>query len=293
MSASELYATINSAKESFDHIYNQPIPHGYFTTLGGLDYEIPSNAKPVLQSVIAGLREARGIAVPTVLDLGCSYGINGALLKYDLEVADLVSRYRGRELNGTPVGSVIGEDARFFARLDAKDDLRVVGLDSADRAVRDAVTAGIIDAGIAANLEVGPLDPAAAAIVAGADLIASTGCVGYVTERTFDRLAAAATGEDGLAPWVASFVLRVFPYDEIASTLSDWNLVTEKLDGRTFAQRRFASDEEQAETIQALERRGIDPTGLETEGRLHAEFYLSRPECEATALPLAALVPDA
>ena len=292
MSASDLYATINSAKESFDHIYNQPIPYGYFNILGGLDYEIPSNAKPVLQGVIAGLKDVRGIAVPTVLDVGCSYGINGALLKYDLEVADLVNRYLGRELNGTPVHKVIGEDARFFARLDAKDDLRVVGLDSAERAVRYAVSAGIIDAGIAANLEEAPLAPDAAKIVAEADLIASTGCVGYVTERTFDRLAEAAIGEGGPAPWVASFVLRAFPYDDIAAALSERGLVTEKLDDRTFAQRRFASDEERAQAIQTLERRGVDPTGLEAEGWLHAEFYLSRPIHEVAGLPLAALVPE-
>src|SRR3546814_4460330 len=37
-------------------------------------------------------------------------------------------------------------------------------------------------------------------------LIVSTGCVGYVSNRTFERLAACTA--HGEAPWVASFVLR-------------------------------------------------------------------------------------
>ncbi len=288
MTESGTYSEINSGKETFDDIYNQAVPFSYFKTLGALDYEIPSTAKPVLRTVITALKETREIEVPTVLDLGCSYGINGALWKYDLEVSDLVGRYAGRELNGTPVNTIITEDARFFDALPSTEDLRVVGLDVADRAINYAVKAGILDAGVAENLEERSLSARAAEVVAGADMIASTGCIGYVTERTFDRLAPVVT--DGGAPWVASFVLRMFPYDEIAATLDSWGLVTEKLEGRTFTQRRFASEEEKAHVLAQLERLGLDPTGLESEGQFHAEFYLSRPVDEACRLPLDALV---
>jgi SAM-dependent methyltransferase len=288
MAEPSVYSEINSGKEAFDDIYNQPVPSGYFQTLGALDYEIPSTAKPVLRTVIAALKDSREIEVPTVLDLGCSYGINGALLKYDLEVSDLVERYAARELNGTPLTQIIGEDARFFDALKPSNDIRMVGLDIADRAVDYAVKAGILDAGITANLEQEALPSRAAEMVAEVDLIASTGCIGYVTERTFDRLAPAAT--DGDAPWVASFVLRMFPYDGIAATLDSWGLVTEKLEGRTFTQRRFASADEQAHVIAQLDRLGLDPSGLEAEGQFHAEFYLSRPKTEVIRLPLETLV---
>ncbi len=288
MAESSVYSEINSGKEAFDDIYNQPVPFGYFRTLGALDYEIPSTAKPVLRSVIAALKETRDIDVPTVLDLGCSYGINGAILKYDLEVSDLVERYAERELNGTPVNRIISEDARFFEALPPAEDIRVVGLDVAEKAVDYALKAGILDAAIAANLEMQSLPAPAAKVVAEADLIASTGCIGYVTDRTFDRLAPAAT--DGGAPWVASFVLRMFPYDDIAATLNSWGLVTEKLEGRTFTQRRFASPDEQSYVLDQLDRLGIDPTGLEAEGQFHAEFYLSRPAEEVRRLPLDALL---
>ncbi len=291
MTESSAYSEINSGKEAFDDIYNQPVPFGYFKTLGALDYEIPSTAKPVLRSVIGALREMRGIEVPTVLDLGCSYGINGALWKYDLEVSDLVERYAARELNGTPVNRIISEDARFFDALPPTEDIRVIGLDVADHAIDYAVKAGIMDAGVAENLEERSLSAHAAELLADTDLIASTGCIGYVTERTFDRLAPVVT--QGGAPWVASFVLRMFPYDKIAATLESWGLVTEKLEGRTFTQRRFASEEEKAHVLAQLERVGIDPTGLEAEGQFHAEFYLSRPVDEVRRRPLAAIVSEA
>ena len=288
MSETSAYSEINSGKETFDDIYNQPVPFGYFHTLGALEYEIPSTAKPVLRSVIAALRETREIEVPTVLDLGCSYGINGALWKYDLEVSDLVQRYAARELNGTPVTDIISEDAKFYDALTPTEDIRVVGLDVAEHAIEYAVKAGILDAGIAENLEERSLSADAAKVVARADMIASTGCIGYVTERTFDRLAPAVTPGD--TPWVASFVLRMFPYDEIAATLESWGLVTEKLEGQTFTQRRFASAEEQAHVLAQLDRLGIDPTGLEAEGQFHAEFYLSRPKAEVARQSLEAMV---
>ena len=47
-------------------------------------------------------------------------------------------------------------------------------------------------------------------LLADVDIIVSTGCVGYVTATTFQR--AAKASRRGRVPWVASFVLRMFPY---------------------------------------------------------------------------------
>jgi hypothetical protein len=91
-------------------------------------------------------------------------------------------------------------------------------------------------------------------------------------------------------PWIANFVLRMFPFDAIEETLSEWGYTTEKLHGQTFAQRQFASVEEQEQVLEHLVKRGIDPTGKESEGQLLAEFYLSRPAKEAVAVPLDQLV---
>ncbi|MCE2510824.1 MAG: class I SAM-dependent methyltransferase, partial [Alphaproteobacteria bacterium] len=53
-----------------------------------------------------------------------------------------------------------------------------------------------------------------------------------------------------------------------------------------FSQRKFASQKERSQVLEQLEDQEIDPNGLESEGTLIAEFYLSRPEAEARDLPL-------
>ncbi len=120
------------------------------------------------------------------------------------------------------------------------------------------------------------------------DLVTSTGCVGYVTEKSFKRLLPAVT--QGQSPWIGNFVLRMFPFDPIEETLQDWGYVTEKLEGRTFVQRRFASAEEHEQVLEQLRERGIDPTGKETEGNLLADFYLSRPANEVAEAPIERLL---
>jgi carnitine O-acetyltransferase len=44
-----------------------------------------------------------------------------------------------------------------------------------------------------------------------------------------------------------------------------------------FRQRRFASPQEQALVLDSMSAAGVDPRGLEAEGWLYAQLYLSRP----------------
>ena len=120
------------------------------------------------------------------------------------------------------------------------------------------------------------------------DLVTSTGCVGYLTEKSFEGLLPALT--QGRSPWIGNFVLRMFPFDTIEDTLKEWGYVTEKLEGQTFVQRDFVSDEEQERVLKQLRKRGIDPAGKESEGQLLAEFYLSRPANEVEAASIEGLL---
>ena len=160
----------------------------------------------------------------------------------------------------------------------------MIGLDVAENAVAFAEEAGLLDKGIAVDLESKPLPETAVKELATVDLVTSTGCVGYVTEKSFDRLLPAVTM--GQRPWFANFVLRMFPFDAIEETLNEAGFVTEKLKGQTFVQREFASAEEQEQVLEQLREQGIDPTGKETEGHLLAEFFLSRPKEAAAQIPI-------
>jgi len=283
MFAEAAFEEINEAKANMDHIYNQTDPRMYFGELEKLSYSIPGSAKPIFQQLISHLQQLRNDTV-RVLDLGCSYGVNAALLKHNLSMRELFEHWGQKKLEDASSAEVIANDRHFFADLGEPEDIEVVGLDLAKNAIAYAEDVGLLDEGFAINLETNLLSATAKEELASVDLVASTGCVGYVTEKSFERLLPAIT--QGRSPWMGNFVLRMFPFDAIEETLNDWGYVTEKLADQTFFQRRFASTHEQDQMLEQLSDRGIDPTGMEAEGDVLAEFYLSRPIKDAAEMPL-------
>jgi hypothetical protein len=164
----------------------------------------------------------------------------------------------------------------------------VIALDISENAVRYAQACGAADLGLAIDLESRNPTAEEAAVLSGVDLIVSTGCVGYVTSKTFERLARVT--RPGRVPWVASFVLRMFPYGQIEATLAAQGLETEMFEGATFVQRRFAGREEMEATVAAVEQRGLDTRGREANGLYHANLFVSRPPAEIERLPLQKMV---
>jgi SAM-dependent methyltransferase len=287
MSVDYAFEESNKVKADMDYIYDQPDPRAYFHELQKLDYAIPGIAKPIFQKLISYLQRQRSRAVH-VLDLGCSYGVNAALLKHDLSMPELYEHWGQNDLVEATPEEVVASDQHFFDNLDEHRNISVTGLDQAESAVAFAEEAGLLDEGLAVNLETESLPEAAVENLAQVDLMISTGCVGYVTEKSFERLLPAVT--QGQSPWIGNFVLRMFPFDSIAETLKDWGYTTEKLEGRTFVQRHFASAEEQDHVLAQLRQRGIDPAGKETEDHLLAEFYLSRPATDVAEAPIGDLL---
>jgi len=284
------FARINSAKASFDSVYVAPDPRAYFSVLGGLDYSIPDAARPVFRRLAEARREAQGSEALKLVDLGCSYGINAALLKYPLSFADLKQRYTAPALQDVSSEELLELDRHFFNAWPADEQLTTIGIDVAAPAVRYARRAGMLDDGFPADLENGDAPEPLARALADVDMVISTGCVGYVGERSFEQLTDVAAGER--TPWIASFVLRMFPYDAIERSLAERGLVTEKLEGATFVQRRFRDGAEQRQVVGSLEAMGIDPGGKEADGLYHAELFVSRPEAEAKRLSLPAMLGD-
>ena len=287
MSGDGSFTKLNEAKADLEHIYNQRDPRAYFRELSKLDYDIPGAAKPLFEKLIARLK-ARQEKTVRVLDLGCSYGVNAAMLKHDMTMPELYAHWAPNQFADADADEVLAHDKRFFSERDDPDRIEVIGLDQAANAVTFAEESGLIDEGVVANLEVQQLPELAKEGLAPVDLVTSTGCIGYVTERTFEQLLPVVT--TGRAPWIANFVLRLFPFDEIERALAKWGYRTEKLEGRTFAQRRFVSEDEQQKVVQLLRDSGIDPVGKEANGYLHAEFYLSRPTEDASQASLSELL---
>ena len=280
------FAEINQAKVDFSNLYTSKDPRNYFKHLGQLDYIIPHLAQPVFAQLIRARQEVQDKPV-TVLDIGCSYGLNGALMKYALDYEALRQRYTAPTLQSLGSDELLALDRNFY-RAWPRNEVRVIGLDISENAVRYGEACGMLDRGLAIDLE--SRDPTAeeAALLADVDIIVSTGCIGYVSAKTFERVLKAI--RPGHAPWVASFVLRMFPFNDIATTLAQYGLVTERYEGATFVQRRFADREEMEGAIRAVEARGRDSGGLETEGCYHAELFLSRPQAEIVRQPIQKLI---
>jgi SAM-dependent methyltransferase len=255
--------------------------------LGQLDYIIPHLAQPIFGQLIRARQELQSGPV-TVLDVGCSYAINGALMKYALNYEELRQRYTAPPLQTLSSDELLELDRHFYRSWPVQPDVRVIGLDASVNAIRYAEKCGLLDRGLAIDLEDRDPTPDEAADLADVDIIVSTGCIGYVTAKTFARVLKAI--HPGRAPWVASFVLRMFAFDEIEKTLADHGLETERYEGATFVQRRFASRDEMEATIRAVELRGLDTFAHETDGFYHADLFVSRPAEEIERCSISKLV---
>jgi SAM-dependent methyltransferase len=207
MSTESGYSDLNEIKSDFSEIYTDKDPREYFRVLGQLDYIVPHVAQPVFEQLIRARAETQEEPV-TVLDLGCSYGLNGALMKYALRYDALRERYTDPALKTLSSESLLELDRHFYQAWPKNRQVRVIGLDPSANAVGYGEAAGTMDLGLALDLEKDDPTPEQAKALEAVDLIVSTGCVGYVTSKTFRRLAKLA--RRGRPAWVASFVLRMF-----------------------------------------------------------------------------------
>ncbi len=283
------YARHNEqSKANFDGVYDLPDPRGYFEALGALDYRAPEHGRRVFSALLRAMRRGGG-PPPRVLDLCCSYGVNATLLKHDLILDDLYAHYDSKELTELSSEELTTTDAAFYASRRNPSPPEVVGTDVATNAVSYALRAGLLDAGTAENLEAYEPTGALRRAARGAGLVTVTGGVGYIWERTFERVLSSIMDnppngrpDDRTSPWVAAFAVRFVDYSPIASVLARRGLDTEKLSTRTFPQRRFENAGEREHVLRELAAAGIDPAGKEEAGWYHADLYLSRPAAEAS-----------
>ncbi|MFE0028153.1 hypothetical protein [Amycolatopsis sp. NPDC059021] len=264
----------NAAKADFNDVYNRPDPRDYFAAMERVGYRLPENVTPLFLRVIKAMRRVRGSAPLTILDVGCSYGINGALLNYELTLDDLYGRGEQREGDAAQEPSEV--DRKFFATRKTPSGHRIHGVDIATYAVEYATNSGLIDRGVALDLEAEE-SPELPAGLADVDLIISTGCVGYVTVRTFSRLLEANTGRP---PWIATSALRTLDYSSFERCFGERGYVTTS-STRPVKQREIASATERAQTLSNLAALGKDPAGFESEGALYADCHVSVPGEEA------------
>lgn len=275
-----------AGKANFDHIYDLEDPREYFNTLEELGYTSPSYSYELF-SALADHISPQGGGL-TILDLCCSYGVNGALFKFDVTMDELYERYSSEGTARMKSEELARSDREFYRERRSEDEPRVIGIDVAENAIEYGVSSGMLDEGAAENLEENEPSRKLRRMISDVDLITVTGGVSYITGQTFERILESLP--EGRRPWISALALRCTDFGPLAELLAGYGYVTERLEGHTFEQRRFADSEEQEYACDELSRMGIDPKGREAEGSYHTYLYLSRPADEATGASVEELV---
>lgn len=272
------YDTANEAKANFDYVYTRPTPHDYIAMMAKHGYEIGEQARPYCVAAAELLRDQNSDAWPVqMLDVGCSYGMGSAFVKYGCSFDEMVAFFASRAPKEYKAAC---EMTRMWLNVaPTACDVRCVGLDCSEPAIRFAVHAGLLDGGIGRDFEKDDVSPSENDIAwfRSCNLLISTGAIGYVTHRTLDmvlhHLGKDHPGDFG--PFAVVTILRVFDESPVQDTFQRNGFKFGKISEVRLPQRRFIDDKERQEILDLLHNRGLDTSGWEDEGKQYADLYIA------------------
>lgn len=270
------YDEANDAKACFDDVYTSETPHAYLRAMGQTGYCIAEQARPYFVALAEHLNAVNGPARPVqLLDLGCSYGVGSATVNYRCSFDEFRAFFASRAPHD--YDECVAATRHWLQAVPAPTELRIVGVDTSEPAIRFATDVGLIAGGVTRDLE--QSDPTAeeCAWMAGCNLLTSTGAIGYVSDatvrRVLDCLNRDHAGEFG--PVAAVTVLRMFTVEAVAEAFADAGLQFARVPGVRLRQRRFADAAEREQVLQILAEAGIDTAGWESEGWFWADLFVA------------------
>ena len=267
-------------KKKFTDIYTQNSPYEYLNEMRNLRYRIPDATKPFYKSLVEQLYQKLNRPI-NILDLGSSYGINSALLTFDLTMSDLDNFFLKNEKPPT-----IKQAKQFFAQQPHRNSkLNFYNIDISAQALKFSEEAGLCKGSLCVNLEND--NPNMPEEFFPIDLVIATGCVGYIGYRSFGRLfeilneyqakVESTQKSPRITPIFAFSILRIFPIDKITRAFDYYGLALKKSEMEPICQRRFVNEDEMQQTISLLQDSGIATSNLEEMGSFFADFYVGCP----------------
>ena len=258
-------------KKDFTDIYTQKFPDDYLKEMKKLHYRIPDKTKPLYLLLAEHLVKKLSRPI-NILDIGSSYGINSALLKYDLEMSNLDDFFLQKN-------TTLEQTRQFFEKISSNDNLNFYQIDISQPALQFSEEAKLCKKGICVNLETGnfPIKE-----IPSFDMVIATGCIGYIGYKAFSNLFElikkqqsnyhdSETGK----PIFAFSVLSIFDMEKIQQTFDYYGYSLVKTDLDPIRQRRFSDLDERHQTISLLNSKGIDTKGFEDDGHFYAHFYIA------------------
>ena len=265
-------------KKDFTDIYTQNSPYEYLKEMKRLQYRIPDSTKPLYLSLAEQLFNKLQRPV-NVLDLGSSYGINSALMKYNLTMSKLDDFFLKEKEPTTE------ETIQFFKNLSKNDTLNFYQMDISQPALKFSESVGLCKKGICMNLEAN--NPTLKKELFQIDMVIATGCIGYIGYKAFSNLFEIIKNQqfnssqpktEPVTPILAFSVLRIFDMEKIQKTFDYYGYSLVKSDLKPICQRNFSDSEEKSQTLSLLHSKGIDTKGYEDEGSFFADFYVASPK---------------
>ena len=260
-------------KQSFESVYQQPLPDGYFRSLAPLRYRNPDFCATLLPAVVAGIRRRTGRRHLKVVDLACSYGINSALLKCGLMFADLAQRCLAPSDAARKPGEEIAQDAAFVKAATIDPDLTVIGVDVSQPAIAYALATGLIDATVTTDLEHADPTEHETQALAGTDLVLATGAFSYLGATTLHRVLALQNP----APIVLGWPIYGSSTTAVERCLTEYGLTVTHPQPTPRHQRDFADTRERDAYHSTLRRTGLPYLGTAAETSLCVTPILAQP----------------
>lgn len=255
-----------TGKSVFDNIYTSPDPRAYCSAMSSLDYIIPDLAQPSFKHLLSSYRQTHHQQHLTVLDLGASYGINAALLRYHLSLNQFYRRYNGRSEHLSTT-ELVARDQEHFQHITA-DDLSFIGLDISSPALNYGQQTNLLQASLCVNLETDDLTSEQQHQLENVDCVISSGCIGYITTKTLEKLLQTFKEK---RPWMTHCILRMFPLETYTRLFEDYGYSV-SVHPQLIRQRRFASPEEQEQVTNRLKEKGINTQDYEDTGWLYSHL---------------------
>lgn len=275
----------------YDDIYDLPDCRAYYRAMDHAGFRTAHYAAHAFRAVLAELKRIRGLASTRVMDFASGYGIAAQLMRHEIALDDVLSRYRDPWFDDASTEAVLAADLDWLAplRRDGQSD-HYGGIDIAGQALAYGKSVGIYDAAFAENLQDDAPSDALTTWLAGCDLVVECGSVAHMLPGALERVLKATTARGA---WIATAPIRGNDTAEALEMMQDYGLQVEALDMPPFRHRRFADADEQARAIANAQGRGHATADFEETGFFHAQVFLARPKGEVTEVADWAMSPVA
>lgn len=246
-------------KSSFDDLYNQDGPQAYASQMRAMSYRNPDylpQFKPIFRTFIERSRQS-SLGSVKVVDLCSGYGVNSLILRYGLKDDDV---YKWLENPKTKLAA--NEDSRWL-----EPGSEIVGIDIAEKALRFAKEAKLVDSSISRNLEKERLSREDSVKIADCDVLISTGSLSYISAKTVSQILNAIEPN---RPLLACFwPLLGVDTGDIERELQKANMTVEHIN-RPVWQRHYKREAERSRYVASYHEKSIPIEGTAAEEGLCA-----------------------